>query len=94
MRRWLVLLPCLAVLGGCEADDLGQIEAGTSDQLDEAVTPTEIGDLENQIGGTIPDRTMVIPDFEATNFDDDLRDQDSILGQRTVLWFFPVNTDC
>ena len=94
MSRWLVLLPCLAVLGACEAEDLGTSGVGVADSLDELALPTEISDLENQIGGTIPDRTMVIPDFEATNFDDSLRDQDSLLGQRTVLWFFPVDTDC
>jgi hypothetical protein len=41
--------------------------------------------------GTIPSVALDAPEFLATNYDDTDRTQDDLMGQPTVMWFFPFS---
>ena len=52
-------------------------------------TNTEIDDNQEYFG-TVPSSQLVVPDFSARNYDEELRDKNNLIGQPTVLWFFPA----
>lgn len=41
------------------------------------------------LNGAVPDEALAAPEFTATNRDDSPRDRDDLIGQPTVLWFYP-----
>ena len=41
------------------------------------------------LNGTQPAAAKALPDFQALNFDTSERTQAALLGQPTILWFFP-----
>ncbi len=41
------------------------------------------------LNGSVPDETLAAPEFAASNRDGSPRDRDDLIGQPTVLWFYP-----
>ena len=52
-------------------------------------TSTELDDSQEYFG-TTPSSQLAVPDFTAQNYDEELRDKRNLIGQPTVLWFFPA----
>jgi hypothetical protein len=50
---------------------------------------TEVDDSQEYFG-TIPSTVLPVPDFTAQNYDEELRDKNNLVGQPTVIWFFPA----
>ena len=65
---------------------------GSSDpvSLDSGVNTSTEPDDNQEYFGTIPTSQLVAPDFSAQNYDEGLRDKNNLIGQPTVLWFFPA----
>jgi peroxiredoxin len=41
--------------------------------------------------GTVPPENLSAPTFAATNWDETARDREALMGQPTVMWFFPFS---
>ena len=52
-------------------------------------TDTEV-EIPNDTYGTLPTTDIGVPTFSATNSDGSSRNQDNLIGQPTVMWFFPL----
>ena len=50
---------------------------------------TELDDNQEYFG-TTPNSQLTVPDFSAQNSDETFRDKNNLIGQPTVLWFFPA----
>lgn len=42
------------------------------------------------LNGTAPSQPLAIPSFSATNHDGQPRDQNDLIGNPTVIWFYPA----
>ena len=43
-----------------------------------------------ELVGTLPDEVLPPPNFAASNYDGQARDQSHLIGQPTVIWFYPA----
>ena len=54
-----------------------------------ATVDTAIAELLDNLNGTEPSTVLALPTFTATNHDGQTRNQNNLIGNPTVLWFFP-----
>ena len=87
-----------------ESDAEDTTSAGTNTDLDSNETSTETGseteaetetteplDLASlDLYGTVPPSALEAPTFSATNRNGEPRNRDDLIGQPTVVWFFPM----
>ena len=73
--------------------DTSTTETSTPDSADTADTTDttdEVSEIDwASLNGTQPAAAKALPDFQALNFDASERTQAALLGQPTILWFFP-----
>ena len=60
-----------------------QLETSNSDET------TELDDTQEYFG-TAPTSDLPVPEFTAHNYDSEVRNKENLIGQPTVLWFFPA----
>jgi hypothetical protein len=53
-------------------------------------TPPDETELPGGLNGTAPEAAIALPDFQARNEHNELRDRSALLGHPTVMWFFPA----
>lgn len=66
-------------------EDTSSISSDTSHSPES----TELDDTQ-QYFGTAPDSNLPVPEFTAHNYDAEVRSKENLIGQPTVLWFFPA----
>ena len=74
------------------ADDTARTldSASVTDTTDtEPSTPIDTATAA-ELEGTLPDTPLPPPSFVATNHDGQARDQSHLIGQPTVIWFYPA----
>ena len=85
---------------GCAAENA---EEKTAEPSQEEMTETETTDTETEatdtetetelpegLSGTVPDSSLPAPEFQATSNDGSSRGPEDLIGQPTVVWFFPL----
>ena len=75
------------------ADSAAPTDSGTTGDTD--TTDTDSGTTDTDTGserlfGTFPAVALAAPEVTALNFDGTERTRDDLLGQPTVLWFYPA----
>jgi len=60
------------------------------DAADDDATGTPEPTLPQELHGNVPDEALAAPDFVATNRDGTSRGRGDLVGQPTVLWFYPA----
>ena len=87
----MIYIPLLFACSSSESTKNADSSESTS--LDSGVsdveTNTELDDNQEYFG-TTPSSQIEVPDFSAQNSDETFRDKDNLIGQPTVLWFFPA----
>lgn len=89
-------LPLLLLLSlGCAArhtpgtdktqGDSARVDSG-GDTSSDSPTESEVGELY----GTAPAVAKAAPEFNATNRDGSARSREDLIGQPTIIWFFPA----
>lgn len=64
--------------------------ADTSDVTDQDQGTTIDTATAAELVGTLPDDILPPPSFVASNSDGQVRDQSHLIGQPTVIWFYPA----
>ena len=62
----------------------------TSDATEQDQTTTIDTATAAELVGTLPDDILPPPNFVASNSDGQARDQSHLIGQPTVIWFYPA----
>ena len=77
----------IALLGlGCgDKPDLGDTADSGADTADSGADTAVV-----EYNGTSPKQPIAAPVFSATNRDGSARDQSALIGQPTVMWFYPA----
>ena len=58
--------------------------------LDSGVAANTELDDNQEYFGTKPSSQLTVPNFSAENYNEELRDKNNLIGQPTVIWFFPA----
>lgn len=58
------------------------------ENIDDSESTFDTSSLE--LNGTWPDNPIAAPEFTALNFDNTGRDQSDLIGNPSVLWFYPA----
>lgn len=102
MRCTLATLSLLVTLGcASQKDDAGATDsagstthasdtADSGDPDDSGGSSTTSVVDEDSLNGTVPDDPVNLPEFAATNSDGAARSREDVLGDPTVIWFFPA----
>ena len=91
-----ILLPFTISLIGCTTDETAKTSSDTSSVVQDDTSqqdttiPTE-EQIPSGTNGTEPASEIGPPTFTATNYDYASRSQQDLLGQPTVIWFFPFS---
>ncbi len=74
---------------GGVADDGGTTDAGGGSDGGATDGAAPDGGATATLHGSPPDKALPAPDFAALNMDGAARDREDLLGQPTVMWFYP-----
>ena len=93
-----LLLPFVLFAVGCATETNETTKTDTSSQdisqqdssQEDTLSPTET-EIPSATNGTAPSTEIGPPTFTATNSDYAARTQQDLIGQPTVIWFFPFS---
>ena len=71
-----------------DSDDTDGGDGGGEEGGDEGGEDTDWADLE--LNGSWPAQPVSAPEFTVTNMDGTSRSREDLLGQPTVMWFYPL----
>ena len=69
--------------------DTAVVDTDNQSDTDATNTPIDTATAA-QLVGTLPEETLPVADFTATNSDGQPRTQADLIGQPTVIWFYPA----
>ncbi|MFT4977320.1 MAG: hypothetical protein ACI8S6_003225 [Myxococcota bacterium] len=88
--RPLLFLLAVACDNKGDPDTVDSVEDTAAEVGDDDVVDTQLPKDDSALYGTYPDTPVDAPDFAATNYDGGARSREDLLGQPTVMWFFPA----
>ena len=88
MYRTMIYVPLLFACSSPESTK--NMDSSSPIPLDSGTDENTELDNSQEYFGTIPSAQLAVPDFSAQNYDEELRDKRNLIGQPTVLWFFPA----
>ena len=89
---WTIVLMLFACTSSEEApsNTAGSGDTATVEPYDtDNVITIDTGNA-GGLTGTVPTEALEAPDFTATHYDRSKRNKSDLLGQATVMWFYPV----
>tara|TARA_B100000925_G_C21892713_1_gene423554 strand:- start:48 stop:317 length:270 start_codon:yes stop_codon:yes gene_type:complete len=81
----------IQLLFACSSSEsIKNMDSSNPIDLDSGVAANTELDDNQEYFGTKPSSQLTVPNFSAENYNEELRDKNNLIGQPTVIWFFPA----